>query len=185
MSRQRPARVRNCAVFGFVLLSGLFSSCQAIETRHEADSYYEQGGMWCANYGIGVEGARVAVIAALTHLQMPVYREGPLRHGIFLDTRTPENCEARVFIVSLGRHGAGTRVSVRIGGFGTHRAICARLLDEITQDLQAGRQADITPTAFVPPPPTVTPATVPIPAGQHPLSSPESNLPPQPVPVEK
>ena len=168
-----------------MLLSALFSGCQAVETGHGPDAYYEQGGMWCVNSRMGVEGARVAVVAALTHLQMPIYREGPLRHGIFIDTRTPDNCEARVFIVSRGRHGEGTRVSVRIGGFGTHRAMCAQLLDEITQYLEAGRPVDALPIAPVPPPPAAMPAPAPTSVGTPPNQASEPALPPQPVPVEK
>jgi hypothetical protein len=47
--------------------------------------------MWCGDYDIGFEEARVAARAALTELRMPIYQEGPERHGVFIDTRTPEN----------------------------------------------------------------------------------------------
>jgi hypothetical protein len=114
--------------------------------------------MWWGNYGIGFEGARTAALTALTHLKMPVYQEGPLGYGIFIDTRTPDNFEARVSIMPLGGNGEATRIGVRITGFGTHREVCARLLDEITQHLDAGRQIEGVPSALGAPPPAVPPA---------------------------
>jgi hypothetical protein len=184
MIDQRPACVRNRAVWGLVLLSALYSGCQTVEIGHGHDSYYEQGGMWCVNARLGVVRARVAVVAALTHLRMPIYREGALRRGLFIDTRTPENCEARVFIVALGRHGEGTRISVRVGGFGTHREMCARLLDEITQYLE-GRPVDAVPVVPAPSPSVAMPVAAPTPAGTPTTGASDPALPLQPVPVEK
>jgi hypothetical protein len=166
---------------GFVLLSVLSSGCLAVETRRAHDPYYEHDHMWCTNYGIGFEGARVATLSALTHLKMPVYEEGPLRHGIF----TPDNLEARVIITRLGRHGEGTRIGVRATGFGTHREVSERLLDEITRHLDAGQQAAGIPIASGPPPAAVLPESSPTGSGPSPSQSSEPSLPLQRLPVEK
>jgi hypothetical protein len=167
----------NRAALGCVLLTALSSGCLTVQTRHGHDSCYEHHGMWCGNYGIGFEEARAAALAALTHLKMPVYHEGPLGRGIFIDTRTPEDFEARVIIAPLGHHGGGTRIGVRLTGFGTHRAVCARLLDEITRHLDMGGYAPAVPIAPVPLPPTTTPASSPISAAPAPTESSDASLP--------
>ena len=116
----------------------LCGGCQAVATSASYEPYYEHDGMWCGNYGVGVATARVAALTALTELKMPVYHEGPYLNGIFIDTRTPDNFEARVMIVSLDRYDKSTSIGVRIGGFGTHREVCKRLLDEIARHLTVG-----------------------------------------------
>ena len=181
MTPQRRTSVHAIAVFGFVLLSSLYSGCQTLETHHSYDSYYEHDGMWCGDYRINFRGARAAALTALTELKMPVYREGPLRRGIYIDTRTPENFEARVIIMPTGRYGEGARICVRVGGFGTHRQVCERLLDEIARHL------DAVPVVPMPPPPGAMPGSPPVttapPSPQSQSSDP--SLPPQPVPLGK
>lgn len=59
---------------------------------------------------------------------------------LFLDTRTPENLEARLTIMPLGQPGEG-------------------LLDEITRHLGTGRQVHGVPFAPSPSPPAIPPAT--------------------------
>jgi len=78
---------------------------------------------------------------------MLVGQEGLLPYGGFIDTKTGDNFEARITILGLGR--PGTQIGVRIGGFGTHRQVCARILDEIGRNLDAARQA---PPRPAPPP---------------------------------
>jgi hypothetical protein len=137
MTPQRRSSLRDNSAWALLLLS-LCGGCQAVGTRASCDSYYEHDGMWCGTYAIGVAGARIAALTALTELKMPVYHEGPYLSGLFIDTRTPDNFEARVMIVSLDRYGKSTSVGVRIGGFGTHREVCKRLLDEVARHLTAG-----------------------------------------------
>jgi hypothetical protein len=182
MIPQRRASVRRLTALGFVLLSALYSGCQTLETRHS--SYYEHDGMWCGTYGIGFEEARAAVLTTFTELKMPIGQQGPHRNGIFIDTRTPENLEARVMIMPLGRHLESTRICVRIGGFGTHRQVCERLLEEIARHQDGVRHLYYVPPPPVSPPPGATPGSAPrtaAPPGQS--QSSEPTLPPQPVPV--
>jgi hypothetical protein len=160
MTFRRHMRLRRSIALGFVLLSSLHSGCEAIPIHPAHDAYYRHDHMWCGNYAIDFEGARVAALTALTGLKMPVYQEGPLWHGVFIDTRTPENCEARVIIMPLGSHGEGTRIGVRVGGFGTHREVCKRLLDEIARCLDAGRDVVGGPFAPVPLQPVAPPASI-------------------------
>jgi hypothetical protein len=178
------ARLRGRAALGFLVLSALYSGCQAVETSHVRDPYYEHEGMWCGNYEIGSESARLAALAALAELNMPVCRQGQHHRGIFIDTRTPENLEARVVLLPLGGHVQGTRICVRVGGFGTHREVCERLLDAIAQHQDAlwhSNVGAVVPTA----PPAAMPGSPPTTAAAPPRSqSSEPSLPPQPVPVE-
>jgi hypothetical protein len=165
--------VRGLAALALVLSAG----CQVTPTHLTQTSYYEHDGMWCGSYDIGFEEARFAVHATLADLKMPIGQEGPDRRGAFLDTRTPDGYEARVVILPPGRRGSVTRICVRIGGFGTHRAVCERLLDEIARHLDAARHrytpaAPVAPVA-APPGPTAPPQA----------QAPEPSLPPQPVPV--
>jgi hypothetical protein len=183
MTPQRRLSVRGLTALGFVLLSAWYSGCQAVNTRSSYNPYYEYDGMWCGNYGIDMFGARCATLDALTELQMPVCQEGPLPHGIFLDIQTPEKLEARVIIMPLARDGRGTRICVRVGGFGTHREVCQRLLDEIARHLDVIRDSDGVPIESAP-----SPAAIP---SRHPIAAPpqsqvsEPLLPPQPVPVQQ
>ncbi|HLJ97525.1 MAG TPA: hypothetical protein VKU02_30475 [Gemmataceae bacterium] len=144
MILQRPTRVRGSAALGLVLLSTLYSGCQAMQLRSADDPYYEREHMWWGDYAIGFEGARDATLSALTHLKMPVYQEVPLPNGILIDTRTPDDFEARVILQPLAQPGAGTRIGVRVTGFGTHRGVCKQLLDEITQHLDGSPQRNPT-----------------------------------------
>jgi hypothetical protein len=143
------------AALALVLLPVWYSGCQAFETRASPDSYYEHDGMWCGHYGLDFEQTRVAVLAALTALQMPVSGEGPLHGGLFIDTRTPENLPARLILMPVGPQRQGTRVCVRVGGFGTHRRTCTRILDEIARHRDEFWQVPVAPT----PPPAATPVT--------------------------
>jgi hypothetical protein len=164
MTPQRRVSVRGLAALGFVLLSAWYSGCQALNTRSSYNLYYEYDGMWCGNYGIDLFAARCATLDALTELHMPVYQEGSLPHGIFLDIQTPEKLEARVLMMPLARDGRGTRISVRVGGFGTHREVCHRVLDEIARHLDVVRDSDGVPVVSAPPPvamPSRPPAGVP------------------------
>jgi hypothetical protein len=173
---------RRCgnAVLAMVCLFTLSSGCQLLDTRRTVDSYYEHDDMWCGNFQASFAQARVATLTALTELRMPVYKEGPLRQSIFIDTKTPDNYEVRLEIKPLGMRpdGETTRIGARVGGFGTHREVCARLLHAIAQRLSAAPPAP----AFVPhvglsgpPLPGHAPALQPAP--------PEASLPAQPVPT--
>jgi len=180
MMSLRRASVHGIGVLTFVLVSALSSGCQSLEIRQSSNPYYEHDGMWCATYRISAAQARLAAIVALTKLQMPLYQEGPLRHGIFIDTRTPENFEVRIVIMPLGRYGEGTRVGVRVGGFGTHPEVCAGLLDEL------GRHLGEAPIVPVPPPPIAMPGPPSVTAAPQTQSrAAEPSLPPQPVPLDK
>jgi len=183
MKPQPRANVRGSTALGFVLLAALYSGCQVAETHHAYAPYYEHDGMWCGIFEIGFEEARVATRAALAEMKMPIYQEGPDRHGAFIDTKTPDNFEARIVIMLPGRRGEGTRICVRVGGFGTHRKVSERLLDEIARHLDAARHMYSVPVVPVPPPgaaPGSPPLTAAPPTQSQPL---EPSLPPQPVPV--
>ena len=170
MIRQRRTRIRDCPAWGLLLLS-LCGGCQAVGTRASCDSYYEHDGMWCGSYAIGVAGARVAVLTALTELKMPVYHEGPYLSGLFIDTRTPDNSEARLMIVPLDRYDKSTSIGVRIGGFGTHREVCERLLGEIARHLHAVERYNSVPPAPVISTPTPRGEALPVPAARGPDAS--------------
>jgi hypothetical protein len=184
MAPHSPARVRATAALAFVLLPALCGGCQALKTHALSDSYYEQSGVWFGHYDIDPGRARVAVLAALADLRMPAYQEGQLRRGGFIDTRTPEGLEARVLITPLVPYGEGTRVGVRVGGFGTHPEACAGILDEIARHLDAVRRIPPAPTGgegMRAPGAGGSPPTTAAPPG-GPVSAPA--LPPQPIPVQ-
>jgi hypothetical protein len=134
--------------------------------------------MWCADYPVSLGRARVAALFALTELKMPVDHEGPLHHGLFIDTRTADGFEVRLEVMPVGRHDDWTRIGVRVGGFGTHRHICERLQDAIVRQLGTVQDAPLPSPAPMPGRPA---------SAGTPPSSPASNpsLPPQPVPVTK
>jgi hypothetical protein len=116
--------------------------------------------MWCRNYAIGLSGARVAALITLTELKMPVYHEGPYHSGIFIDTRTPENLEARVMIFPLDPYDKSASIGIRIGGFGTHPDACKCLLDEIVRRVDAVQHVEgVAPVA----PPVAVPGPLPLP----------------------
>src|SRR5262245_49899753 len=160
MAPPSQAGLHGRAALGFVLLSALYSGCQAVETSHVRDPYYEHEGSWCGNFGIGSESARLAALAALAELNMPVCTQGQHHRGIFIDTRTPENLEARVLILPQGQ---GSRICVRVGGFGTHREVSERLLDAIARHQDALWHSNVGP---------VIPAALPVAiAGSPPTSA--------------
>jgi hypothetical protein len=169
--------VRAAATLGLVFLPVLYGGCQALETHPPSTSYYEHTGMWFSHYDIDPGRARVAVLAALADLHMPVYQEGQLPRGGFLDTRTPEGFEARVLIAPQGPSGQGSRVGVRVGGFGTHPEVCAHILAEIAAHLDAVRRIPPVPGSFAPPPPVGSP----LPTARPPAAP---ALPPEPIPVK-
>jgi hypothetical protein len=128
------------------------SGGRTLEAQHPFGAYYEVSGNWCCNYDIDPGRARVAVLAALADMHMLVGQEGFYPYGgSFLDTRTPDNYEARLTILP-GRPGAGTQVRVCIGGWGTHRKVCARILDEIARHLDAARRSLPAPGVVILPP---------------------------------
>jgi hypothetical protein len=177
------ARLRSTTL-AFVLLPVLCGGCQALDGHRLNASYYEHSGMWFGHYDLDPGRARVAVLAALADLHMPVHQEGQLHRGDFLDTRTPEGFEARVLLTPLGPYGQGTRVGVRVGGFGTHPEVCARILDEVARHLDAVRRIPPAPGVLAPPPPAGlagSPPRTTTPPGSPP---PEPAPPPQPIRVQ-
>ena len=171
------ANVRVAVALGLLLLPALYSG-QTLEAQQPIGAYYEVSGMWCGDYDIDPGRARVAVLAALADMHMLVGQEGFYPYGGgFLDTMTPDNFEARLTILPLGRYGAGTQDRVCIGGFGTHRKVFARILDEIAQHLDAARRSPPAPGIVVLP-------TVGVMAGPPPLIivRPGSTAPPPPPP---
>ena len=118
METRRRASALRPAVLGFVLLPALYGGCQGLETPPSHGSCYEHDGMWCRNYMLSFEGARIAILAALHDLRMPECRNGRYRHGIFINTRTQDNLEVRIMILPEDHPGEGTRVCIRVGGFG-------------------------------------------------------------------
>jgi hypothetical protein len=142
--------------------------------------------MWCRNYPLSFEGARIATLAALSDLQMPECRNGRYRNGIFVETRTQDTFDVRIVILPEEHPGEGTRVGIRVGGFGTHRNVCEHLLDEIARHLDVGRHyLDVVPELHNSLQHSGAAASLPtteIPQGSH---SSGVLLPPQPVPVEQ
>lgn len=184
------ASVRFAVAAGLLLLPALYSG-QTLQAQRPSDPYYEYSGMWLGNYAIDPGRARVAVLAALANLHMPVYQEGLLPYGSIFDTKTPDNYEARLTILPLGRTGEATRIGVRIGGFGTHRQVCARILDEIARHLDEARRSPPAPGVLVVPAPagrTAPPpliivrpgATAPPPTPPQPPPPPTPTAPPSP-----
>jgi hypothetical protein len=152
------ARVRLAATAGLLLLATLCG--QTLEAPRQSDAYYERSGMWCGLYDIDPGRARMAVLAALANMHMLIGQEGFFPYGSFIDTKTVDNFETRITILALGR--PGTQIGVRIRGFGTHRQVCARILDEIGRNLDAARRAP-------PPPPAPLPAPLDEPAAVRPV----------------
>jgi hypothetical protein len=150
MPSPNRAGVSFAVALGLLLLPALYNG-QTVEAQHPTGTYYEVSRMWCGDYDIDPGRARVAVLAALADMHMPVYQEGFFSFGSFLDTKTPDNFEARLTILPLGRYGAGTQVRVCIGGFGTHRNVCARIHDEIARHLDAARRSPPAPGVVVVP----------------------------------
>jgi hypothetical protein len=143
------------AAFGVVLLSACCGGCFTMEHRIPHEALYEHHGMWCADYAVNLGAARVAALYALTELKMPVDHEGPLRRGLFIDTRTADPFEVRLEIMPVGRYGDRTRIGVRVGGFGTHRHVCERLQDAIARQVVAVQS---TPVPSLDPPLSSTPS---------------------------
>jgi hypothetical protein len=168
------------AALGLLLLPALYSG-QTLEAQHPVGAYYELGGMWCGDYAIDPGRARVAVLAALADMHMPVYQEGFFPAGSFLDTRTADNFEARLTIVP-GRCGAGTHIGVRIAGFGTHFKVCARVLDEIGRHLDAARRSPPAPGVLAVPAAGGMPVPPPLIVVRPGSTAPPPALPPAPPP---
>jgi hypothetical protein len=161
-------------------LSALCAGCQAVDAQRSNDPYYQFDGMWCGDFHVDYGAARVAVFATMAELKMPLSQQGPFHHGSFIDTRTPDDFEARIMIVPAGRYSPGTRIGVRVTGFGTHREVCERVLDGITRHL--GNQPTglmIVPGA----PPSVMPGPPPALSAPPQVQGSAASLPPQPVPV--
>lgn len=154
MRSPRHPRVRLVAAMGLLLLAAVFIG-PTLQAQRPSDAYFELGGMWCSRYDIDSGRARMAVLSALTNLHMTVLQEGFYAYGSFVDAKTVDNYEARIAVQPMP-HGPGTQIGVRITGFGTHRQVCARILDEVGRQMDAARRA-------VPPPPSVV--IVPAPAG--------------------
>lgn len=179
------ASVRFAVAVGLLLLPILYSG-QTLHAQRPSDPYYEFSGMWLGNYAIDPGRARMAVLAALANLHMPVYQEGLLPYGTIFDTKTPDNYEARLTLLPLGRTGEATRIGVRIGGFGTHRQVCARILDEIARHLDEARRSPPAPAILVIPAPAGRTASPPLiivrPGATAPPSVPTPPTPPAPPP---
>jgi hypothetical protein len=179
--------VRFAVALGLLLLPALHCG-QTLQAQRPIDPYYEYSGMWLGNYAIDPGRARVAVLAALANMHMPVYQEGFYPYGSFLDTKTPDNYEARLTILPLGRAGEATQIGVRIGGFGTHRQVCARILDEIARHLDAARRGPPAPGVLVVPAPgrAGPPPLIIVRPGATvaPSAPPPTPAPPPPVPVK-
>jgi hypothetical protein len=142
--------------------------------------------MWCRNYILSFEGARIATLATLSDLRMPECRDGRYRNGIFIDTRTQDNLDVRIVILPEEHPGEGTRVGVRVGGFGTHRNVCEHLLDEIARHLDVGQHyLDVVPKLHDSLQRAGAAAS--LPRAEMPQESRSSavSLPPQPLPVEQ
>jgi hypothetical protein len=152
MRYRNRADVRFAAALGLLLLPTLHSG-HTLEAQPPVGAYYEIRGMWCADYAIAPGHARGAVLAALADMHMLVGQEGFYPYGgSFIDTKTPDNYEARITIVPRGPAGPGTQIRVCIGGFGTHPKVCARILDEIARHLDAARRSPPFPGVVVLPP---------------------------------
>ncbi len=178
MSSPRHASARFIAVVGLLVLSALDSG-QPLQAQQPINGYYEFSGMWWGNYALDPGRARAAVLAALAALHMPVYQEGFYLYGSFLDTRTTDNYEARLTIQPLAPASAGTRIGVRIGGFGTHRQVCARILDEIARHLEAARRGPPAPGVVLVPGPAGMTGPPPLVILRPPVTV---SLPPPPAP---
>ncbi len=177
MNVQRRTGLSALAIVGCALVSAGVG-CLMVQVNPPHDSYYEHDGMWCSNYPVSVAQARFAAIAALTELKMPLYQEGPLHHGLFLDTKTSDEFETRILIMPA-RHGGAVRIGVRVGGFGTHRQVCTRLQEAIARHLD---DVPIVPGLPVTTMPVTGPAPdAPVQAQQPP--QPALTLPPQPLPL--
>jgi hypothetical protein len=182
MIATRRTKVREITVLGCLLLAGMSSGCQGMDTLPSHTACYEHDGMWCSTFDIGFEEARTAVRGTLVELKMPNNQEGPERFGTFIDTRTPDNFECRVMILPPSRRVPGTRICVRVGGFGTHRKVAEHLLEEIARRLDAYRHiyAPTIPAA----PPGSTPGSPPVSATPPPQApSLQFSLPPEPIPM--
>jgi hypothetical protein len=140
MSFPDRARTRIAIALGLLFLPAVFTG-QTLNAQHPIGAYYEFSGAWCSDYDIDPARARVAILAALAELHMPVYQEGFFPAGSFLDTKTPDNFETRLTILPRGPAAAGTQIRVRIGGFGTHRKVCGRILDAIGRHLDLARRS--------------------------------------------
>jgi hypothetical protein len=142
------ACVRVAVALGFLLLLAPFSG-HALQAQHPIGDYFRFSGMWCGDYDLDPGRTRVAVLAALADMHMLVGQEGfdPYGGG-FLDTKTPDDFGSRITYLPLPR-GAGTQVRVNIGGFGTHKTVCVRILDEITRHIDAARRSPPAPGLVV------------------------------------
>jgi hypothetical protein len=149
MSSLNRIDLRFAVALGLLLLPALHGS-QTVEAQHPLGAYYDVEGSWCGDYAIDPGRARVAVLAALATMHMLVGQEGfyPTGGG-FLDTKTPDKFEARLTMLPRG---VGTQIRVCIGGFGTHRQVAARILDEIARHMEAARRGPPAPGVVVLPP---------------------------------
>jgi hypothetical protein len=165
-------------------VSAMGSGCLLTEAEKLPGPYFEYDGMWCTTVNARFLDARAATVAALADLQMPLAREGRNQHGGFVDCLGPDEIHVRIHIEPLGSghrvEADFCRICVRVGGFGTHRPLCERILDAINHHL--------VPAAAVSAPPAAGTAASRPGAGAPPQPSPPatgSALPAQPVPVAK
>jgi hypothetical protein len=183
VSRYPVARLRLPSALALCLFPAIAGGCLSTDVRTAPDPYFEYDGMWCATVNARFLDARAATLAALADLQMPVAREGRYRHGGFIDCLGPEDVHIRIHIQPLGSRyrpeADFCRIGVRVGGFGTHRALCARILGAVSHHLMPEAAVPVPPPgAAAPVPPPGAPATNPPPS---PATG--SPLPAQPVPI--
>jgi hypothetical protein len=184
MNALHPATARRrFIVLSIVCLLIPQAGCQTGAIHRSDDAFFYRDGMWCGTYHTGFPDARAAALTALTELKMPVFREGPQHRGGFIDSRTPDDFPVRIELRALGvrnrAEGEHTRIGVRVGGFGTHRDVCERILNQIAQHLAPGAippiAAPVAGTQGQPSAMTAPPQPAPL----------DPSLPAQPVPVGK
>jgi Protein of unknown function (DUF3568) len=149
------------AIWGFILLVAPAVGCQLLDMQAPAGPYVCNDGMWCTTYSTGVVEARVATLAALAEMHMPVVWEGRVPLGFGIDTMLADGSHVRISFEALSERasvqGEVTSVGVRVGGFGTHQAACERILDEIGRHGGTPPPSPIVPTSATQAP-TVLPA---------------------------
>jgi Protein of unknown function (DUF3568) len=140
--------------------------------------FYERG-EWYRDYPTNLEGAALAVTAALNELQLPVVKDKRKDDEIIIDSRTTDDARIRIRLTPVASRipadPATTHISIRVGALGDE-TLSTRLHEQISLHLVAPIQVRQTPVPAAPVPvPSNSTTTPPVETTQPPLATPTAH----------